>query len=161
MIRLRYKDWNRERERTKGKNGGRDQNAEKECCWGWFTWSELITVIYWTNKFPLDRWISRVSLAHFDAAAPLKMRKCGEDGRNRIMRCIQRWSIHFFHLNCVSFHFLSLCSFPSPFLFYPRSLFCLPGCHPLQLNDIRSVLDSEKGVVVEKRPAINASGSGV
>ena len=121
------------------RNGGRDQNTEKECCWGWFTWSELITVIYWTNKFPLDRWISRVSRAHFDAAAPLKMRKCGEDGRNRIMRCIQRWSIHFFHLNVSRSIFSLLLSLLFSFFFF--NLVRVFEAAPLVLNDIRSVLD--------------------
>lgn len=141
-----------EKKRDRKNAKRRDQNAEKECCWGWFTWSELITVIYWTNKFPVDRWISRVSRAHFDAAAPLKMRKCGEDGRNRIMRS---FFFFFFPLERVPFHFSPYFSPPSFFLrFIPvRGLRSLAV---VELNDVRSVLDSkEKRRVVVKRGKSN------
>lgn len=65
------------------------------------------------------------------------------------MRCIQRWSIHFFHLNVSRSIFslllslsLSLSSFPS---FFSRfNLVRIFEVLPLELNDIRSVLDSKQ-----------------
>lgn len=134
-----------EKKRDRKNAKRRDQNAEKECCWGWFTWSELITVIYWTNKFLVDRWISRVSRAHFDAAAPLKMRKCGEDGRNRIMR---PFFFFFLHLNVSP----SIFSSPPSFFLRFNPIRGLRSLAVVELNDVRSVLDSkEKRRVVVKR----------
>lgn len=142
-----------EKKRDRKNAKRRDQNAEKECCWGWFTWSELITVIYWTNKFLVDRWISRVSRAHFDAAAPLKMRKCGEDGRNRIMR---PFFFFFSTWTCPLPFFLLL--FSSLFLssIQPRSGSSKFGCRRIERRQIRFGFEGKKESRGEKGPAINA-----